>query len=414
MLAAHHGIQVLEELNRLQVLVSAVLVRHPLTVAASVVQIEDRSDSVHTQSVHMELLNPEQRIADEEILHFALPEVKDLRPPVRMLALAGVRVLIARLSVEVRQTVRVLRKMRRHPVEDDADAVAVQVVDHVRKILRRSIAAGRCEITRDLITPGTVEGVLRDTHQLNVGIAHFLQILGDGMGKVTVIIKTVFLLRVRMTHPAANVALIDRDRTAILPEGGTLLHPHTVCPADRSDVSDHGSGTRPLLCLVRVWVGLVKLPAVRRVDQILVHLSQLRVCQEALPDSGGVEPLHRDVPLVPAVELADQMDRSRVRRPYRKVHALHTALLRRVRAQLFEDIVMHALVIEVLIQVMDEFIAAADGICSLRGLLRRSLRCGGLCRSFLRSGFLRRGCLRRSFLCRGCLRRSFLRFRFLR
>ena len=106
MLSSDHRIQMLEELDRLQVLISAVLVRDPLAVAASVIQIQDRCDSVYTKSVNVELLDPEQGVADQEILDLALAEVEYLGSPVRMLALARIRILIACRSVKIRKSVR--------------------------------------------------------------------------------------------------------------------------------------------------------------------------------------------------------------------------------------------------------------------------------------------------------------------
>ena len=151
MLAAHHRIQVLKELDRLEVFISAILSRDPFPIPASVIEIENRSNSIHAQTVNMELLDPEQCISDQEVLYLALAKIENLRAPVRMLALARIRVFIASRSVEVRQPVGILRKMRRHPVQDDADSVPMQVVDHVREVLRRSKTAGRCIITGHLI-----------------------------------------------------------------------------------------------------------------------------------------------------------------------------------------------------------------------------------------------------------------------
>ena len=303
----------------------------------------------------------------------------------------------------------------------------MQVVDHVREVLRRSKTAGRCIITGHLIAPGAVKGMLRNPHELNMGIAHLLQILRDRVGKIAVIIESVFLLRMRVTHPAADMTLIDRDRAGILMEGRALLHPDTVCPADRSNIRDHRRGARPLLRLIRVRIRLVELAAVLCIDQVFVHLAKLRVRHEALPDSGWLQPLQGNILLIPAIEFTDQMNRCRMRSPHRKMHAPHTILLRRMGTELAEDIIMHALVIEVLVEIVNKLITAADRISRPGCLLLSSLRCGIflcrtlnglLCRSLHRSTgcscFHRRLCsgfrrgLLRSRLCR-CLRCSRLR-----
>ena len=48
---------------------------------------EEPVSIVHAKAVYMEMLDPEQRVGDEEITHLILPKVKYLCPPVRMLSL---------------------------------------------------------------------------------------------------------------------------------------------------------------------------------------------------------------------------------------------------------------------------------------------------------------------------------------
>ena len=70
-----------------------------------------------------------------------------------MKSLARIGVLVQIRPVEVRQAVLVAGEVRRHPVEDDADAVLVQDVDEVHEILRRPVAAGRREVAGALVAP---------------------------------------------------------------------------------------------------------------------------------------------------------------------------------------------------------------------------------------------------------------------
>ncbi len=66
-----------------------------------------------------------------------------------MEALARVGMLVERGAVELHKPVLVHREMRRHPVEDDADAGAMGAIDEARKAVRvaeagrRRIEAGR-------------------------------------------------------------------------------------------------------------------------------------------------------------------------------------------------------------------------------------------------------------------------------
>ena len=73
-----------------------------------------------------------------------------------MLALARVGVLVQRRAVEAGQAVRIAREVRRHPVEQDADAGLVQDVDERLEVVGRAEATGRRVVADGLIAPGRV------------------------------------------------------------------------------------------------------------------------------------------------------------------------------------------------------------------------------------------------------------------
>ena len=60
-------VEPLEEGDRLQVLAAAVAVGHPLARLARVVEVEHRGDRVHAQAVDVVLVEPEERVGDEEV-----------------------------------------------------------------------------------------------------------------------------------------------------------------------------------------------------------------------------------------------------------------------------------------------------------------------------------------------------------
>ena len=99
-----------------------------------------------------------------------------------MVALARVGMLVEVRAVEEAQAVRVPREVRRHPVEDHADARLVQHVDEVHEVLRRAVARARREVAGALVAPGAVERVLHDRHQLDVREAHALHVVGQHRG----------------------------------------------------------------------------------------------------------------------------------------------------------------------------------------------------------------------------------------
>ena len=154
---------VLQELDRLEVLVAAVEVRDPVAIRRPrVVEVEHRGDGVHAQSVEVIHLQPEQRIGDEEVLHLVAAVVEDQRAPVGMLTLARVGVLVKMRAVEPGERVRVLREVARYPIEDHADVVRVALVDELHQVGGRAEARGRRVEVGDLIAPGRLVGVLGD------------------------------------------------------------------------------------------------------------------------------------------------------------------------------------------------------------------------------------------------------------
>ena len=134
----------LQERDGLEVLAAAELVRHPLARLARVVEVEHRGDGVDAQPVDVELLEPEERVREQEVAHLVAAEVEDERAPVGMRAAARVGVLVERRAVEARERPVVAREVRRHPVEDHADAVPVQPVDEAAEVVgvpKRAVGA---------------------------------------------------------------------------------------------------------------------------------------------------------------------------------------------------------------------------------------------------------------------------------
>ena len=164
----------LEKFNCLQVLISAEFIRHPLPVLFPVIQIQHGGNRIHTDAVNVELPYPEQHVGNEEILHLRLAVIENLGAPVRMLAQPWVWMLKDALPVKLAQPVGIRGKMCGHPVQNHTYACPVQLVYQIHEILRGSVPGRGRVITRHLVAPGAVEGMLRNAHQLHVGKLHFL------------------------------------------------------------------------------------------------------------------------------------------------------------------------------------------------------------------------------------------------
>ena len=153
-LVVHRHVEFLEEVDGNQVFAAAVLIGNPLALLARVVQVEHRGHGVDAQAVDVHVFQPEDRAGQEEVLDLVAAEIEDQRGPVHVLAEARVGVLVERRAVEAGQAVRVLGEMRRDPVQQHADAVAVAVVDEVAEVVGIAETAGRGEVAGGLVTPG--------------------------------------------------------------------------------------------------------------------------------------------------------------------------------------------------------------------------------------------------------------------
>ena len=120
-------VELLEEVDRLEVLVAAEDVGDPFAGLARIVEVEHRGDGVDAEAVDVVALEPEQGVAEEEVADLGAAVVEDLRAPVAVLAEPRVLVLVEVGPVEVAQPVQVAREVGGDPVEDHAEAVLVQV-----------------------------------------------------------------------------------------------------------------------------------------------------------------------------------------------------------------------------------------------------------------------------------------------
>ena len=168
MLFVAHTIEMPHETDGLQVLATSVVVRHPLTGLTGVVEVEHRGHGIDAEAIDVIFLDPKESIGDEEVLHLIPAVIEDQRAPVLMLALTWISMFKERRSIELGQPMLVLREVTRHPVHDDAKPGLMTAVHELAELVWISKTARGCKITRDLVSPGTIEGMLGEPHQLQV------------------------------------------------------------------------------------------------------------------------------------------------------------------------------------------------------------------------------------------------------
>ena len=87
----------------------------------------------------MVLIQPKHRAADQHTAHFVAAIIKHQGLPIRLKTLAQVSMLIQMRAIEKAESMTVSRKMRRDPVQDDPDVMAMQFVDQKHQVLGSTI-----------------------------------------------------------------------------------------------------------------------------------------------------------------------------------------------------------------------------------------------------------------------------------
>src|SRR5262245_29106291 len=131
-------------------------------------------------------------------------------------------------SVEESQAVLVGREVRRHPVENYADAALVQSIDEVHQILRRTIVAGRSEVAGSLVAPGAEKGMIHDRQKLHMRVSHLFKVVRQLRRQLAIGKRAIILFG--HPPPRANVHFVNRhgliESVALTARG----HPFSVAP----------------------------------------------------------------------------------------------------------------------------------------------------------------------------------------
>src|SRR5262245_23920010 len=101
MMLVNEFVELLDKVDRFEILSTAVDVRHPLPGLARVVEVEHRRNRINPQPVDVILLKPEQRVAEQIVLHLVSRPVENKRAPILVLAFARVRMLVQMSAIKV-------------------------------------------------------------------------------------------------------------------------------------------------------------------------------------------------------------------------------------------------------------------------------------------------------------------------
>ena len=222
------GVHAVQQVDGFQVFVAAVLVGDPLAVLAAVVQVEHGGDGIDPESIHVEVVEPVQGAAEQEVGHLAPAVVVDQGVPVHVEALARIGMLVEVRAVEIGQPMLIRWEMAGHPVDQDADAVLVQHVDEMLKVLGRAEPAGRRIQGERLVAPGSIERVLVDRQQFDMGESHVLDVGREALGQFP--IGQVAMVFLGNALPGPEMHLVDGHRAVPVVDRLPALHPFAIRP----------------------------------------------------------------------------------------------------------------------------------------------------------------------------------------
>ena len=132
----------------------------------------------------------------------------------------------------------------------------VQGVDEVGEVVGRAEPRRRGEVADRLVAPASVERVLGDRHQLDVGEVGVLEVRDELVGELAVAEEAVAVLDLPL--PRAQVNLVDRDRLVEALPLGPRGEPLLVVPGELGDVPDDRGRLGPQLRGEAVGIGLLR------------------------------------------------------------------------------------------------------------------------------------------------------------
>ncbi|MNO91649.1 hypothetical protein D3C76_832010 [compost metagenome] len=316
-------VEVTQEVDGLEVLPAAMAIRHPLAGLARVVAVQHRRHRIDPQAIDVEMLEPVQRRRQHVAVHFGAAQVVDQGVPVLVKAFLRITVFVQRSAVELGQAMGVGGEMRRHPVEDHADARQVAGIDEGGEFVAGAVAGAGGELRKQLIAPGTAERVFHDRHQLDVGKAQFFHVRNQALAQLRPgVLAGDFAQVIQLALPGTGVQFVDRQRRRRSLTLAAGRHPVLILPVDLQRRGDFRGGVRWQAGGQCHGIGLEGQDPVLAEDFVFVGLPCLQAWNEQLPDTGGVAQAHRMTTTVPAVEVPHHRHPPGVRCPHGEAHAI--------------------------------------------------------------------------------------------
>src|SRR5215475_9152358 len=113
MLTMDENVQVLDKVHGSDIFMAAKLVGNPFASLPAVIQVQHRSDGVHSETIYMVGIQPKQGAVQEKVANFGAVIIEDPAVPVRMVAESGICMVVEVCAIKLTETMRIIGKMRR-------------------------------------------------------------------------------------------------------------------------------------------------------------------------------------------------------------------------------------------------------------------------------------------------------------
>ena len=218
-----------------------------------------------------------------------------------------------------------------NPVHYYSYSFFVAGIYEISEIIWLSVAARWSVIAGHLIAPASVIGIFRNWQQLDMGIAHFFDILDQLVRQFPIGEEAVILLR--HPHPASELYLVYVHGRPVGIVFLPLLYPFIVVPVVHAQIIYDGGVLRPCFHIESVGVALVHYVVVIVLYPEFISVVLNNAGNKDFPYTRVAQYPHLRTPAVPVIEGAYNAHAFGVGRPDGEGSALNSVDLHQVRSE---------------------------------------------------------------------------------
>ena len=175
-------VHLLEEFDSLAIVIAAILIRCPWTFI--IVKIKHIRNGIDTDSIKMELLQPENGVRNQEAVHLCFSQVKIQCPPTVVDGAIRIGIFKSRCTIKIGQRIIIFAEMAGNPIHDDADSFFMRFFHKIPQLKQIPVTRSHREVPGDLIAPRSFQRMFHQRHEFDVRVAHFLHIWNQRFSKI--------------------------------------------------------------------------------------------------------------------------------------------------------------------------------------------------------------------------------------